>query len=117
MKLIDADTLYDCVSNSFHGTDLVALKDILGMIEKSPTVNAAVLPCKVGDTLYMPGFFGPYIYTVAWISWKCELKHGYNYYQIHLKGSGCDEEYINFSDIGKTVFLTEEEADKAFYRS
>ncbi len=79
-----------------------------------PTVNAVVLPCKVGDTVYTPQDFGeeyrPFVdigkvfaigideRNTMWVSVRYES--GLTYYHTS-------------DDIGKTMFLTREEAEKA----
>ena len=62
MRLINADELYDCMSDNFCGTELITLKDALEMIDIAPTVNAVILPCKVGDTAWVDVKTLPYNY-------------------------------------------------------
>ena len=69
------------------------------------------LPCKVGDYLYRPDRFGIGKYLVVGIqllksnridiAWKL------------LDGVGIPIPYISAENIGKTVFLTPEEAEQA----
>lgn len=78
-----------------------------------------VPPCEVGDTVYMPwewnGTNGVAILTVTHI-----IINGLHSY-IKAPFYSDDEEYsckydygrFDFNDIGKTVFLTREEAEKA----
>lgn len=71
--------------------------------------RSADLPCKVGDYLYRPDRFGIGKYLVVGIqllksnridiAWKL------------LDGVGIPIPYISAEDIGKTVFLTREEAE------
>lgn len=53
-RLIDADRLYDYISDVFteFGHDVMTVKDALEAVESAPTVNAVELPCNVGDTVY-----------------------------------------------------------------
>ena len=112
-RLIDADKLLE---NSFElndrhvvGEKIVCVSDI----EKAPTVNAVELPCKVGDTVYEPRcdrcFIQEYIVIAIHFS-KCSTLYGWE-----LKdGKGIYSNTNGFSEyaIGKTVFLTREEAEQ-----
>lgn len=77
------------------------------------------LPCKVGDTVYKTIITSkgkPAIWTIIITSISVEIdKKGCplpNSYAIgHLKNTPCGES-IDFSDFGKTVFLTKEDAQK-----
>lgn len=71
------------------------------------------LPCKVGDMVYLLGGKDYNEFHVGCIDWKCRMKYKGNCYQLYLEDSYCDKAYRNFSDIGKTVFLTQEEAENA----
>lgn len=54
MNLIDADKLYDYISDVFtEFGDVMSVKDALEAVEFAPTVNAVELPCNVGDTVYV----------------------------------------------------------------
>ena len=46
-RLIDADKLYDYISDVFtqFGHDVMSVKDALEAVENAPTVNAVELPC------------------------------------------------------------------------
>ena len=82
--------------------------------------GVTVLPCKVGDTVYMPwewnGTSGVAILTINRII--VDFTHR-PYVNTDLFSD--DEEYwlayncgrFDFNDFGKTVFLTKEEAEKA----
>ena len=52
MRTIDADKLYDCLSDNFCGIELINLKDVLEMIDNASTVNAVVLPYPIGTEVY-----------------------------------------------------------------
>lgn len=70
------------------------------------------LPCRMGDTLYQPIYSNIYDYKVTGLyfdivrnKWMLEVSYEIN-----------DEWYkttCNFESIGKTVFLTKEEAEQA----
>lgn len=53
-RLIDADKLYDYISDVFtEFGDVMSITDALEAVEIAPTVNAVELPCKVGDTVWI----------------------------------------------------------------
>lgn len=115
-RLIDADKLYDYISDVFtqFGHNVMSVKDALEAVENAPTVNAVEFPCKVGDTVYEPrcdrGFIQEYIVIAIHFS-KCSTLYGWE-----LKdGKGIYSNTNGFSEyaIGKTVFLTREEAEQA----
>ena len=105
MRLIDADALMDEVDKSKHDNPhqpgLIRVNHrnehdhFLRMIYDAPTVNAVVLPCKVGDTVYQAD--------------------ASRIYPITIKKLIYDAGHIAFDEeaIGKTVFLTREEAEAA----
>lgn len=93
------------------------------MFYNVPQERIIVPPVKVGDTVYMPWKFddnkGIAILDVVGISFRNE----YGFINTNLL-SDCDE-YLSrynygrfgFSDLGKTVFLTKEEAEAALKES
>ena len=128
---------------------LKAIEDILGeeytladlrkIVEAERDGRLVVLPCKIGDTVWVTGTGGAMkceideacfdrTGLVFMVSFNCE-KDWTNYYEAckgcpfnswHQDYSGewsCDGEWgqasIKGSDFGKTVFLTREEAEKA----
>ena len=63
-----------------------------------------VLPCKVGDMVYRPSdCLGVVQFVII----------SFNIYESEMFFTDDSENVIFFSDIGKTVFLTREEAEKA----
>ena len=80
-------------------------------IRRTPSVNAVVLPCKVGDTLWLT-------YDDGTDEGVCKVR----VQGISVSVTG-DDVVLHFggypainawgSEIGKTVFLTREEAEKA----
>ena len=113
MRLIDADALmkkrFRMYSEFLGSVPVVKVESI----EAAPTVNALVLPCKVGDAVYMeigddetPHFVDTgKVFAIGidesgtmWISVR---------YESGLKF------YHPSDDIGKTFFLTREEAEAA----
>ena len=86
MRLIDADALEDELG--IEDED-ITFKHI---IRNAPTINAIVLPCKVGDTLYEPYPDGTDKFEVTRI--KINI----------ITDSGVFE----LSDIGKSVYVCEQ---------
>lgn len=77
------------------------------------------LPCKVGDTLWtnrrMQGWYfrkkdAPYRTQVAFIGLNDSEEMGGGILNVCYENNGYMLQF-NFSDIGKTIFLTEEEAE------
>lgn len=67
-----------------------------------------VLPCKVGDTVYRPSeCLGVVQFVIT----------SFNMYQSEMFFTDDSDNIIYLPDIGKTVFLTREEAEKALERS
>jgi len=71
------------------------------------------LPCKVGDTVYLKigGRPGYEPFRVVRMDWMCGIEYENHRYQLYLEDDFYDSAYRNFSAIGKTVFLTHEEAE------
>ena len=97
MRLIDADDLISefewlkSVTNEYSKDEI---QEIIQRIENAPTVEAVVLPCKLGDPVFIIG--GKYRAGrfEAWInSGKFRLS--------------------DLEKMGKTVFVTSEEAEAA----
>ena len=114
MRLIDADVLLKHLTNCIGTTKgmfrsvCVAIKCF---VEQMPTVDAVILPCKIGDTLYdiyeavNNGGDSIQEYRVK------ELR-----FQIDKRGRvsmTVDGVLIMLDDFNKTVFLTREEAETA----
>lgn len=81
----------------------------------------AVLPCKVGDEVYtntsMSGWYlrankRPYSAKVVFIGLNASEAMGGGFFNV-VYSKGEYMMHFQFSDIGKTVFLTREEAEKA----
>ena len=79
------------------------------------------LPCKLGDTLWtnrtMRGWYfkskdAPYPVRVVFIGLNDSEEMGYGLFNVEFEKAGCMLDF-NFSDIGKTVFLTKEAAIEA----
>lgn len=68
----------------------------------------AVLPCKVGDVVY--GFHGKKAILPMVVKWIETYTNGWC---IAVQYAQMAPRFYRFSDFGKTVFLTREEAEKA----
>lgn len=85
------------------------------IIEHAPAVNAVVMPCKIGDKVYRiaegnyHSNYKPFVQelTVTEISWKKE-KYGTKDLGFGIIADGIR---YRFSSIGKSVFLSREEAE------
>ena len=96
MRLIDADALMKSIKGYRLGK--IPKGELEWKIENAPTVDAVVLPCKLGTTLYRICEEGcgrkPFIREVTF--------NRTNFARIVLD-----------NEVGRTVFLTREEAEKA----
>lgn len=107
-----------------------ALKSIEGIVPLDRLLELAcadkagqlvVLPCKVGDTVYVidkgdyTHAFKPYVRskTVREISWKATSRKDLGWGLILAGGDCGTSARYKLSSIGKTVFLSREEADAA----
>lgn len=91
------------------------------LLEADTEGRLLVLPCKVGDTVYtniaMSGWYlrsrkRPYSAKVVFIGINANDGMGGGLINVTYNKSCCMMQFY-FSDIGKTVFLTHEEAEKA----
>lgn len=79
------------------------------------------LPCKVGDTVYeiCEGFIEPCTVEVIFFADYTDKDGNYSYMaEIHYERKDCPyvSTEIYFTDFGKTVFLTQEQAEEALKR-
>jgi hypothetical protein len=85
-----------------------------------PTADVIELPCKVGQTLYalwMGGRKGKGIAEFQVRSINLDTPEDMEIVYRSKKQNATMCRYANASDIGKTLFLTREEAEKALERS
>ena len=108
----DCNTL--CMEDCDHCWHLGIIREKLARLEDLEEQGRLIeLPCKIGDTVYSFSFNIVYPFTV----------NGFeiNKYGVEFKGSYCGEEksleywsiHFPVSKIGKSVFLTREEAEAA----
>ena len=100
MRLIDADALIKILQKSHesharNSREVVLLYRDIRIINEQPTVDAVVLPCKVGDTVYQADRIRIYPLTIKKLIY--------------------DAGHIDFDEsaLGKSIFLTREEAEAA----
>lgn len=132
MRLIDADALNEAVEHidwySVNGgkltpgatsfTGLFKATDIFAAIENAPTVEAVILPCKLGDPVYVIRECSCHCADVHRKSKrrKCSEKV---YLGQKLRAYHCGYvteahfELKHIPNFGKMVFLTREEAEAA----
>ena len=92
----------------------IAANNVEELCQKFKDRNRSVeLPCKVGDTVYVKMQFGGYA--------EAEVRD-YSYFIscgfcVVVTSIKFDKQNIPFSEFGKTVFLTREEAERALNSS
>lgn len=86
----------------------VTFKRIVALMEADRAGRLAVLPCKVGDVVY--GFHGEKTILPMVVKWIETCTNGWC---IAVQYAPTAARFYQFSDFGKSVFLTHEEAKKA----
>ncbi len=121
VRLIDANAAYKKIW--YGNTDSILLRKYAsGIIENAPTVNAVMIPCNIGDTVYVAVFAvdgtGSHIcericsgihISEKVTRWKCETPVRY----LILKTDDGRSIRIRMDEIGKTLFFTRSEAEDA----
>lgn len=94
----------------FNGVDVDRMKELA---EADKDGRVAVLPCKVGDTVWITGSVRR-LYSEKVRTFFCgnpSYDRGMSDNSVQMiRTTGCD---ISIHEFGKTVFLTREEAEKA----
>lgn len=91
------------------------ITNCIAEIVNAPTVDAVVLPCKIGDSLwcvYSPPFPANPADKGKWYMGEFEVArfhYGVKGLSIEMYGFGT----VAWKEIGKTIFLTREEAEAA----
>ena len=116
-RLIDANALMRQIEKEhpYAGLPMASLVCTMELLTYAPTVDAVELPCKIGDKVYRIdkgncySNWKPFIQelTVTEISWKKE-KYGDKDLGFAIIADGIR---YKFSSIGKSVFLTREDAE------
>lgn len=115
MKLIDVDKLIEevdrVINYSPRGDILPKPEDILKIIECAP----AALPFKVGDIVYFPVEDNRNDAQITYIRIEADnIYFGWVQYDYHPECTEVwDEGEFKLSEVGKTVFIAYEEAQKA----
>ena len=104
----DRDRLIELLANSGCSADLDTYQELADYLLANGVI---VLPCKIGQKLYdatefFNGCLYPEIYELASNEMQLERTDKDNIVFTY------DGMYINSEDIGKTVFLTKEEAEE-----
>ena len=86
----------------------VTFKRIVELMEADKDGRLVVLPCKVGDVVY--GFHGSRTILPMEVKW---VETNTNGWDVAAQYVPMAPKFYQFSDFGKTVFLTREEAEKA----
>ena len=98
-----------------HGTFSNAEKICAGFKDKSRYIE---LPCKVGDTAYTVVFKSKFIRSAKVVGFHLgkfpTLRgHARKEYLVCYSNNSCVLSHIDIEQIGKTVFFSREEAEKA----
>lgn len=102
--MTDSDRLIELIHDSGYSLDSVKLADYL-------IANGIIVPpCRVGDTVY--ALYNGKVLKVNIFSMKIETEDDKYVYMLKLK---IFDHFFQFKTflLGKTVFLTREEAEKA----
>ena len=101
----------DCV-DAQHEIGMSAYEDFDSWLADDLLANGVIVPpCKVGDTVYM--IFENEIRELRVISLSYLFSSSFNHFNLHTENSRGAVLSYEMKDIGKTVFLTKEEAEKA----
>lgn len=127
MRLIDADFLLEFIKfdATISAPEKQTVEDIIAMIKVAPVAseqitheNVVILPARLGQEVWtnsaVSGWHfiekeGPYSAKVIFVGLNGFDDMGKGYIKIMYK-NGCMRQF-NFSEIGKTVFLTREKAE------
>lgn len=120
--MAERERLIELLNNSLTGS--VGLSSLLSesIADYLLTNGVIVPPCKVGDMVYtniaMEGWYlrnkdKPYSAQVVFIGLNDSKEMGNGFINVLYNGRNGGVYQFNFSDIGKTVFLIKEEAEKA----
>lgn len=112
------DSSYSCTVCKYRGSN-GRCDSTARVIDELIKRNVVVLPCKVGDTVYtnhhMRGDYlrrkeAPYELRIVFIGINSHEDYGDGYINVKYMKTG-NEAQFRFSDFGKDVFLTKEEAE------
>ena len=107
----DADNAHSPTSRAVYADALIlAIRDyftddeLIELVQAKADGRLVVLPCKVGDSIYRPEGLK---YSVFWTITNVTI------YPDEIVFTDDSDNIFTLDDIGKTVFLTREEAEKA----
>ena len=103
--MTDRDRLVELLKDTLHEWECdVSIKTVTEIAEHLISNGVIVLPCKVGDRVYRPSdCLGVVQFVII----------SFNIYESEMFFTDDSENIIYLSEIGKTVFLTREEAERA----
>ena len=103
--MTDRDRLVELLKDTLHEWECdVSIKTVTEIAEHLISNGVIVPPCKVGDRVYRPSdCLGVVQFVII----------SFNIYESEMFFTDDSENIIYLSDIGKTVFLTREEAERA----
>ena len=103
--MTDRDRLVELLKDTLHEWECdVSIKTVTEIAEHLISNGVIVPPCKVGDRVYRPSdCLGVVQFVII----------SFNIYESEMFFTDDSENIIYLSDIGKTVFLTREEAEKS----
>ena len=118
-RLIDANVLWKALDKAHLFDDGNPRHIAQQTVEEQPTVDAVILPCKIGETVYMIRECSCYGYDCLNDSNSRRTCSGKVY--LGKKSRKCHCGYVSeakfglkhIADFGKTIFLTREEAKAA----
>ena len=90
------------------GDEYYSVDRMLELLKADKAGRLVVLPCKVGDVVY--GFHGEKTILPMVAKW---IETNTDGWCIAVQYAPMTPRFYQFSDFGKTVFLTREEAEKA----
>ena len=94
------------IVESAFSDDTSKAKRIRELLKADKDGRLVVLPCKVGDVVY--GFHGSRTILPMEVKW---IETNTNGWDVAAQYAPMAPKFYQFSDFGKTVFLTREEAD------
>lgn len=103
--MTDRDRLVELLKDTLHEWECdVSIKTVTEIAEHLISNGVIVPPCKVGDRVYRPSdCLGVVQFVII----------SFNIYESEMFFTDDSENIIYLSDIGKTVFATREEAERA----
>lgn len=105
MRLIDADALKEYATGGVTSVALLTLAEI----DEAPTVNAIVIPCNIGDTVFRMLPYEDFVMKCT----VCEYVFTDQTYMVVREEQFNSRRGFPVKEIGETVFFTRKEAERA----